>query len=399
MVICAGLTVIELVLFHFILSAVHIPEVVNIGAPSHRGRADRDPKSVQKHIPKDEFVVVFFPNQNGNLDCTVDTKSPYHCPSGCSVRITTDKAEASTADALIWYSNHVEDGYAVPARSHPHQKYIIFLHQPLSQNLFLTSNRSWPELGGRTTASQFDWLLSYHKLSDILYTYSRGSAETFAPPPVNLSTRNLFAPVSWAARKCQDRPRIRFVEDFMRHVEVDSFGDCLHTRDWPTGMSYPMQYDHLANYKFYLALEAAVCEDYVSERYWLALERGSVPIVWAAPNFTEKFAPTRRSIIDVQDFDEDAGRVAQYVKYLHGNDTAYAEYLEWKTLPRNQLNPNFLQIIDYYDNPMFKPVKQTFPSWNTDGSWVCRLCEKLKLEYDVLQSEGVSPMKECLKRL
>ena len=43
----------------------------------------------------------------------------------------------------------------------------------------------------------------------------------------------------------------------------------------------------LANYKFVVAVENAVCPDYVTEKLWRALEVGAVPIYHGAPNVME----------------------------------------------------------------------------------------------------------------
>ena len=39
-----------------------------------------------------------------------------------------------------------------------------------------------------------------------------------------------------------------------------------------------------ARYKFTLAMENYVCDDYVTEKLWRPLRLGSVPIVFGAPN-------------------------------------------------------------------------------------------------------------------
>jgi len=39
-----------------------------------------------------------------------------------------------------------------------------------------------------------------------------------------------------------------------------------------------------ARYKFTLAIENYVCDDYVTEKLWRPLRLGSVPIVFGAPN-------------------------------------------------------------------------------------------------------------------
>ena len=40
----------------------------------------------------------------------------------------------------------------------------------------------------------------------------------------------------------------------------------------------------LAKYKFVLAIENAVCPDYITEKLWKVLQVGAVPVYFGAPN-------------------------------------------------------------------------------------------------------------------
>ena len=39
----------------------------------------------------------------------------------------------------------------------------------------------------------------------------------------------------------------------------------------------------LAKYKFAIAMENAVCDDYITEKYWRAVHLGNIPIVFGSP--------------------------------------------------------------------------------------------------------------------
>lgn len=54
-------------------------------------------------------------------------------------------------------------------------------------------------------------------------------------------------------------------------------------RDPLSGMGHADFVRLQAQYKFTLALENAVCNDYITEKLWRPLEAGSVPIVFGSP--------------------------------------------------------------------------------------------------------------------
>ena len=81
-------------------------------------------------------------------------------------------------------------------------------------------------------------------------------------------------------------------------------------------------------YKFYLSFENSFCEDYVTEKFYKVLNYNMIPIVLGGGNYT-KMAP-KKSYIDAKDF-KSIAHLAEYIKYLDKNDTAYAEYFEWKS--------------------------------------------------------------------
>ena len=80
-------------------------------------------------------------------------------------------------------------------------------------------------------------------------------------------------------------------------------------------------------YLFYLAFENALCEDYATEKFFLALQNPWVPVVHGGADY-ERLAP-KGSFIKVKDFPTLAD-LARYLKYLEGHPTEYAKYFEWK---------------------------------------------------------------------
>ena len=62
--------------------------------------------------------------------------------------------------------------------------------------------------------------------------------------------------------------------------------------------------DTISNYKFFFSFENSNCRDYISEKFWAALQRRQIPVVMggASPEDYAKIAPPH-SFIHVDDFE------------------------------------------------------------------------------------------------
>ena len=85
--------------------------------------------------------------------------------------------------------------------------------------------------------------------------------------------------VAYVQSSC-DTPsgRDEYVSELMKHIKVDSYGHCLHNKDLPNHLNEPQKMKDpdflhiLAQYKFVLAIENAVCPDYITEKLWKVLQ-------------------------------------------------------------------------------------------------------------------------------
>lgn len=108
-----------------------------------------------------------------------------------------------------------------------------------------------------------------------------------------------------------------------------------------------------AKYKFYLAFENSICDDYITEKFLNVLyNQEIVPVVLGGAGY-ENYAP-KSAFINVQDFETPA-ELAKYLMYLNLNRTAYNEYFQWKK--------------------WIQPV-ETVPF----QAYLCEMCIKLNLE-------------------
>ena len=129
--------------------------------------------------------------------------------------------------------------------------------------------------------------------------------------------------------------RDSYVSELMKYVKVDSYGKCVHNKDLPehlrdpvTSMDSDELIDIIAQYKFTLAMENAICDDYITEKFWRPLYAGSVPIVKGSPTVID-WAPSEHSVILIDDY-KSPKELADYLLYLDKNDDEYEKYLMYK---------------------------------------------------------------------
>lgn len=112
---------------------------------------------------------------------------------------------------------------------------------------------------------------------------------------------------------------------------------------------YNEEYLHfISQYKFIIAFENAVCDDYITEKLWRPLIVGAIPIYFGSPTVEVKkisiyvfiitiiiaihfqtWLPNPNSAILVKNF-ENLEAVAKFIVKINANDTLYRTFLEHK---------------------------------------------------------------------
>ncbi|PHT70131.1 putative fucosyltransferase-like protein [Capsicum annuum] len=141
--------------------------------------------------------------------------------------------------------------------------------------------------------------------------------------PVQSKTENALAAAFIS--NCGARNfRLQALEVLEREkIKIDSFGSCHHNRDGNVD-----KVETLKRFKFSFAFENSNEEDYVTEKFFQSLVAGSIPVVIGAPNIQD-FAPSPNSLLHIKEL-KDAETVANTMKYLAANPSAYNEMLGWK---------------------------------------------------------------------
>ncbi|KAJ3675194.1 hypothetical protein LUZ60_004236 [Juncus effusus] len=194
---------------------------------------------------------------------------------------------------------------------------------------------------GRKPTGREDIFVSYHSSSDVQATYAGKTFRIVHSYRVTDKKRDDVL-VYWSSSRCIPS-RDATAKSFLSLVSHHSFGNCLNNvggSDTALSMypdcqmednPIPHWWDHLhcamSHYKFVLAIENTWTESYVTEKLFYALDVGSVPIYFGAPNVWDFVPPN--SIIDASKF-KNVEELAEFVKKVGEDPVAYAEFHAWR---------------------------------------------------------------------
>ena len=241
------------------------------------------------------------------------------CPQNNCVT-TSNRSLLGRADTVIFHMmNQVL--MTLPPRL-PHQRFFFFLKEPPT----LSAIRD-PRYRG-----VFNLRMTYRRDSDVLADYMSVSDGAEPTPLPDIHHRSKT--VAWIVSHCETASgRELYVDELRRFIDVDVYGKCGTLR-CPTpahGSERHECHRMVANhYHFYLSFENSQCRDYVTEKLYLPLQYGLVPVVLGdSRKLYEQVAPPG-SFIHISDFAGGPQQLAEYLHYLMTNRTAYSRYHDWR---------------------------------------------------------------------
>jgi len=152
-------------------------------------------------------------------------------------------------------------------------------------------------------------------------------------------------------------------------LKVDVYGSC--GKPCPRNQSC---FDKVyGQYKFYLALENSLCQDYVTEKLFLSLAAGAIPVVMGKnlPNFNGVITECQllgkanysalvpiNSVINVADYSS-AGELAVHLQRVATNQHLYSKYHAWRS-ENVKVITNEVQVTTIY---LRKPYPTCSTGW------------------------------------
>ncbi|XP_013397115.1 glycoprotein 3-alpha-L-fucosyltransferase A-like [Lingula anatina] len=247
-----------------------------------------------------------------------DYAKPVFKSLGCKIDnciYTEDKSLADEADAIVFIAKSLGD----KPRKLPQHRWVWVNHE---------SSCYSKEVGG-VWAGMFNWTITFRRDSTIFFPYGYAlKRSTPLTKNYTITALNKTKLVAWMVSKCVTRSqRERYVSELQKYIPVDVYGAC-----GPLKCSKRDDKNCLDNinrdYKFYLSFENSISTDYITEKFWKMLDRDIVTVTRGPANYS-RVGIKPEWHINTNDF-KSPKDLADYLKYLDMNVTAYVKYLEWK---------------------------------------------------------------------
>ncbi|KAG8544317.1 hypothetical protein GDO81_022701 [Engystomops pustulosus] len=250
---------------------------------------------------------------------------------------TVDRSMYSVANAVVIHHRDVSRSQSqLPQGPRPPNQYWIWfsLESPSNlRNLTIMDNL-------------INMTMSYRTDSDIFTPY--GWLEK-SDDKVNFTIPQKTRLVAWTISNWKTKhKRFMYFTELKEYIQIDVYGK------YHVPLPRKLQFQTLSTYKFYLAFENSIHEDYITEKLWSnAFLAGTVPVVMGPPRKNyERFVPPD-SFIHVDDFSSPQ-ELASYLLSLDKDDQKYQQYFTWRS--------------------RYQPVKLR-KTWVTE---YCKVCKALK---------------------
>jgi hypothetical protein len=205
---------------------------------------------------------------------------------------------------------------------------------------YMECEAHYPQLADPDFMSRFDLTMSYRLNSDIAAPYVDPClTQRLRAIPATKKDGNLLN--AFISSRHDRSKRFELLLQLMAHIDVHSYGKILQNKRLPNDLGFETKLEVIGSYKFTLACENAIAQDYVTEKFFHPLIVGSVPVYLGAPNI-DAFAPGDNCFINAADWESPAA-LARYLLEIAADDRAYAGLLAWKTKP---FRPEFSRLLE-----------------------------------------------------
>ncbi|XP_066523570.1 4-galactosyl-N-acetylglucosaminide 3-alpha-L-fucosyltransferase 9-like [Hoplias malabaricus] len=241
----------------------------------------------------------------------VDSCKSLYGISGCV--FTDDRRLYNEANAVIFHHRDIQGDLQNLAKMPrpPRQKWV-WMNMESPDNSVKLSN--W---------DLFNLTSSYRQDSDVWVPYGRIVDVSKEDVAFQIPTKSKL--VCWIVSNWNpDFRRVKYYNEFSQHINIKAYG--RHFSRYVNNKDYPKI---ISSCKFYLSFENSIHKDYITEKLFIPMMLGTIPVVLgpSRENY-EKFIPSD-SFIHVDDF-KSPQELAEHLKALDQNQEMYEHYFSWR---------------------------------------------------------------------
>lgn len=177
--------------------------------------------------------------------------------------------------------------------------------------------------------------------------------------------------ISWVVSNCDDDPseRMALAHSLQKFIQIDVYGKCGKPCDRKSCKSKLAE-----EYFFYLAFENSLAMDYVSEKTFLMIGHGTIPVVYGGADYSRFLPP--KSYINAQDFSS-TEELATFLTNLSKDTEEYLSYFWWMdhyTINTGNSYSNLCARLQEERRKLGQTVHyyKDMTRWEQEGTWVNR---------------------------
>ncbi|XP_052102999.1 glycoprotein 3-alpha-L-fucosyltransferase A-like [Mytilus californianus] len=237
----------------------------------------------------------------------------------CIVRESSDDTTHGTCDAILFH--HTEMNIKVPNKTSG-QIWVFTSYESEIHTAKHFLKKGWD--------NKFDWVYSYRSDADISYPYGLPDRRHIQSEKNYTSLfREKSKNVAWVVSNCKSvSKRYQYIKEMMQTIQIDIYGNCGKkcSSSWNSDKCFK---DLSKDYKFYLAFENSICNDYVTEKIFRLYQDGFdiIPVYRGARNIKDILP--HDTFISSLDFSSPT-QLALYMTNVGSNESTYTNYLKAK---------------------------------------------------------------------
>ena len=272
-----------------------------------------------------------------------DTASKPGGFADCDVRVFNQ-------GAFLWGNRYIDPKtkgdeikvFKPPPKANPNQVDFYYAHE--------AANHFGKELADPRSIANMDYMATFAmKENAVWYGFGPsveqliGNFQSFQIP-----REERVPSVAYLGLDCMPS-RAGVLNEISKVFPVSSIGGCANNFEKPDGDpgrggSPKAQNAYLAPFMFYFSVENGIqCPDYITEKMWGALARGSIPVYFGWDGI-EDYIPSKDAIIDLRDYPTPES-LAEKLRLVATNDDAYNQMHAWRYQDPNSWPLAFRNLV------------------------------------------------------